>query len=75
MWVVFVELNSFSKMLLNTSPEFRTRVSNSQVLNAFSRMGASVLTWIPPARAGHFSDQVRTRLHSPRSVPAYVAAV
>ena len=29
-----------------------------QVLNAFSRMGASVLTWIPPARSGHFSDQV-----------------
>ena len=30
----------------------------AQVLNAFSRMGASVLTWIPPARSGHFSDQV-----------------
>lgn len=28
----------------------------SQVLNAFSRMGASVLTWVPPPRAGHFSD-------------------
>jgi hypothetical protein len=27
-----------------------------QVLNAFSRMGASVLTWVPPPRAGHFSD-------------------
>lgn len=28
----------------------------SQVLNAFSRMGASVLTWVPPPRGGHFSD-------------------
>lgn len=27
-----------------------------QVLNAFSRMGASVLTWVPPPRVGHFSD-------------------
>ncbi len=27
-----------------------------QVLNAFSRMGASVLTWLPPPRGGHFSD-------------------
>ena len=38
--------------------------SVSQVLNAFSRMGASVLTWIPPARAGHFSDQVQYNLHT-----------
>lgn len=34
-----------------------------QVLNAFSRMGASVLTWVPPPRTGHFSDQaLLTRL-------------
>lgn len=26
------------------------------MLNAFSRMGASVLTWVPPPRLGHFSD-------------------
>lgn len=29
----------------------------AQVLNAFSRMGASVLTFVPPLRGGHFSDQ------------------
>ena len=28
----------------------------TQVLNAFSRMGASLLTWVPPPRGGHFSD-------------------
>lgn len=30
--------------------------SRTQVLNAISRMGASVLAIVPPQRNGHFSD-------------------